>query len=40
MKDFETISGLSVLNSLKGCLIALGAFLAILAFPSSHSLGV
>ncbi|MDA7640787.1 DASS family sodium-coupled anion symporter [Opitutaceae bacterium] len=40
MKDFETISGLSAPNSLKGCLIALGAFLAILAFPTSHSLGV
>ncbi len=40
MKDFETISGLSAPNSLKGCLIALGAFLAILALPTSHSLGV
>ncbi len=40
MKDFETISGLSAPNSLKGCLIALGAFLAILALPTSNSLGV
>jgi len=40
MKDFETISGLSALNSLRGCLIAAASFVVILALPTSNSLGV
>lgn len=40
MKDFETISGLSALNSLRGCLIAAVAFVVILLLPTSNLLGV
>lgn len=40
MKDFESISGLSAPNSLRGCLVALAAFVIILAIPTSNSLGI
>ncbi len=39
MKDFETISGLSSLNSLRGCLIAAVSFVVVLLLPTPHSLG-